>query len=444
MMKNTAFDSKYGFLWLGWAMFCFSCFALPNPADLDGDGYVNMFDLYRLAEQWLAQDCASWNWCDGADIDRSGRVDLGDFSYLAQSWSAELPVWSDEFSGESLDANKWTVYNKADGADCWYTPGNVEVSDGILKIYSCEELYKGRSWTGGYIDTAGKYNPQYKYLVARLRHSFANSYIWATWWTVGWDGALIWPPEFDICEFQGGAGSRNPGQWYHWNNEGKDTWLGCAAEIDESQWHTYGVYWNAAAAPVFYVDGVLSCAPAGPVSGALYPMKLKLTSSPSSQTRVPGCPLAVFEVDYVRVYDNPPPLPPSPPGVVSQFKTATASSVQSGNEAAYANDGSLSTRWAAADGTYPQWWKVDLGANCRLSGSDINWYNSSTRAYKYRIEVSTDDIHYTTISDRTENTTYGDTSDIFTVSARFVRVTITGCTSGSAYASIYEMRVYGN
>ena len=443
-MKDSVFNFKCLLLFAAWTILYVLGFASANPGDLDGDGFTNWADLILFVDQWLAEDCASFDGCGGADINRNGRVDLGDFTSLAQNWSVEMPAWSDEFNGTSLDAAKWAVYNKADGTDCWYAPKNIEVSDGTLKIHSFEEIYNGCHWTGGYIDTAGRYNPQYKYLTARIRHSAPNSYIWATWWTVGWNGALVWPPEIDICEFQGGPGDRNPGQWYHWSDNGQDTWLGCSTGMDESQWHTYGVYWTETAAPVFYVDGVQSCSPAGPADGARVPMKLKLTSSPSNQTRFPGCPLADFEVDYVRVYDNPPPLPPPPSGVISQFKPASASSVQSGNDAADANDGSLSTRWAAGSGSYPQWWKVDLGANYNLTGTDINWYSSSGRAYQYRIETSLDDSRYTTQADRTANSAYGDTSDSFTASARYLRITVTGCTSGSAYASMYEVTVYGN
>ena len=132
----------------------------------------------------------------------------------------------------------------------------------------------------------------------------------------------------------------------------------------------------------------------------------------------------------------------SPAILLSQGKAATASSYQAGNLVANANDGNLSTRWAAVDGTYPQWWKVDLGVGYQLSRVDINWYNSSSRAYKYRIEVSNDNVAFTTVVDNTGNTVYGDTSNSFTATARYVRITITGC-STSGYASAYEIKVYG-
>jgi hypothetical protein len=145
---------------------------------------------------------------------------------------------------------------------------------------------------------------------------------------------------------------------------------------------------------------------------------------------------------------NPPatatPTPTVPPGgsLLSQGKTATASSFQAGNEVAKGNDGSLTTRWSASGGTFPQWWKVDLGAGYNLTKVDINWYNSNGRSYKYKIEVSSDNVTFTTVVDKTGNTVKGNTSDSFTANGRYVRITITGASAG--WASAYEFKVYGN
>jgi hypothetical protein len=125
-------------------------------------------------------------------------------------------------------------------------------------------------------------------------------------------------------------------------------------------------------------------------------------------------------------------------------KTVLASSTQAGNLATNANDGSTTTRWAASAATYPQWWRVDLGANKSLSRLDTSWYSSANRAYKYKIEVSTDDISYSTVVDNTGNTTFGDTSNSFTATARYVRITVTGCTAGGAFASAFEFKVFGH
>jgi|GEM_PF-2236836 len=130
--------------------------------------------------------------------------------------------------------------------------------------------------------------------------------------------------------------------------------------------------------------------------------------------------------------------------LVSQGKTATASSVQSGNDIDYANDGNAGTRWAAVTNTYPQWWKVDLGSSMPVTKLDSYWYNSTTypRAYQYKIEGSNDDATYTTILDRTGNATQGLTTDTFNATYRYIRVTVAGSTYSGGNASCYEFKVY--
>jgi beta-galactosidase len=123
-------------------------------------------------------------------------------------------------------------------------------------------------------------------------------------------------------------------------------------------------------------------------------------------------------------------------------KPVDASSFQVGNEPANGNDGSLTTRWAASTGSFPQWWRVDLGSAKVLSRVDIAWLNSATRAYKYTIETSNDDLTYTQRVDKTGNTTFADTSDNVAVTARYVRVTVTGSTAG--FASAFEFKVFGH
>jgi fibronectin type 3 domain-containing protein len=130
--------------------------------------------------------------------------------------------------------------------------------------------------------------------------------------------------------------------------------------------------------------------------------------------------------------------------LLSQAQPVTASSFQTGNEVAKGNDGNLTTRWAASGPSYPQWWRVDLGASHSLSQVVINWYSSSSRAYKYKIETSSNDVTYTTIVDKTGNTTNGDTTDNFTATGQYVRITVTAVTPTGGYASFYECKVYGN
>jgi hypothetical protein len=123
-------------------------------------------------------------------------------------------------------------------------------------------------------------------------------------------------------------------------------------------------------------------------------------------------------------------------------QTATASTFQTGYPASYANDGSTSTRWTASSGSVPQWWEVDLGSNKTLSRVDINWYSNASRYSQYVIETSTDNVNWTTVVNKSGNTTVGATSDGFTATARYVQVNVSAVSSG--YVSAYEIGVYGH
>ncbi|MGH8048934.1 MAG: hypothetical protein ACREKL_16965, partial [Chthoniobacterales bacterium] len=65
-------------------------------------------------------------------------------------------------------------------------------------------------------------------------------------------------------------------------------------------------------------------------------------------------------------------------------------------------------------------------------------------AYKYKLETSPDDATYTMVFDNTGNTTFGTTSNAIPATARYLRVTVTGCTAGGAFASIYDVKVIGH
>ncbi|MFD2689235.1 alpha-L-fucosidase [Streptomyces phyllanthi] len=131
------------------------------------------------------------------------------------------------------------------------------------------------------------------------------------------------------------------------------------------------------------------------------------------------------------------------PSDIAAGRTATASSEESskGNTAAKAVDGSTATRWCANNGNTGNWLKVDLGAAKSLTGARIAWELDATN-YRYRIEGSTDNTTWTTLADRTGTTSTSQVQvAMFSASARYVRVTVTGLPSG-AWASIRGLEVY--
>ena len=126
----------------------------------------------------------------------------------------------------------------------------------------------------------------------------------------------------------------------------------------------------------------------------------------------------------------------------STGRPVTYTSQHTGNEATHVNDGNVTTRWSAS--VFPQSVTIDLGANTSVSNAQVVPYLD--RAYRYRVQTSTDNSHWTTVIDRTANTTGGSLIDNFTtgaVSARYVRLTVTGVYGVSTtWASIQEFAVY--
>jgi F5/8 type C domain len=134
---------------------------------------------------------------------------------------------------------------------------------------------------------------------------------------------------------------------------------------------------------------------------------------------------------------------------LARGKAATASSEQAGNEAPQGNDASLSTRWCALHGTFPQWWRVDLGAKHALHDFSVK-FEHGERKYSYKVETSNDDSVYTVQS--TISGTGDVQSDTFAsgVSGRYVRITVTsadpyvsGTTTYPTWASFWDFTVNG-
>lgn len=104
-------------------------------------------------------------------------------------------------------------------------------------------------------------------------------------------------------------------------------------------------------------------------------------------------------------------------------KPVTASSMSDlAHAPAYGSDGDINTLWIAWGGDAGNWWQVDLGQPCRLTGSELNFENSG-HPWRYQIQISLDQTAWTTVADYNTST---DTSQAqthsFTATARYVRV----------------------
>ena len=124
--------------------------------------------------------------------------------------------------------------------------------------------------------------------------------------------------------------------------------------------------------------------------------------------------------------------------LLSQGKTATASSVNAGNAAANAVDGNTGTRWESA-WSDPQWLQVDLGGAATVSQVVIQWETASAKAYQ--IQTSNDGANWTSIYSTTTGPGGTQTLNI-AGSGRYVRMYGTQRNTGYGY-SMWEFQVYG-
>jgi predicted alpha-1,2-mannosidase len=124
-------------------------------------------------------------------------------------------------------------------------------------------------------------------------------------------------------------------------------------------------------------------------------------------------------------------------------KPASADSQLAGTPPANGNDGNLGTLWSAADANTNHWWEVDLGGPSNLTGDEIIWPTNGA-VYDYTVAVSLDNTNWTTVIDKTANTsTDQDQPDVFMATGRYVRLTVTGLPPGDS-AGFYEFRAFGS
>lgn len=139
-------------------------------------------------------------------------------------------VWSDEFSGTSLNTNDW---NYETGASGWgneesqfYRSGNnnTKVENGYLIITAKEESFGGAPFTSARLTTEGNQSFQYGRIDIRARLPYGQG-LWPALWMLGDNFRTAgWPScgELDIMELVGGDGynDRTVHGTAHWAGNG--------------------------------------------------------------------------------------------------------------------------------------------------------------------------------------------------------------------------------
>lgn len=196
---------------------------------------------------------------------------------LLASYDGKI-VWSDEFSGNSLDTAKW---NFETGSDGWgnnelenYTEsGNVSVSNGNLVIEARKENSDGAFYSSARINTHGKASWTYGKIEARIKLPSGQG-IWPAFWMLGENIDTVGYPasgEMDIVEMIGGKsaddGTDNEttihGTIHRPNNDPNPKEAVKSIESSfknpsNANWgddfHIYGIEWDETTVK-YYVDG---------------------------------------------------------------------------------------------------------------------------------------------------------------------------------------------
>jgi beta-glucanase (GH16 family) len=235
-------------------------------------------------------------------------------------------VFSDEFTDPALNTRSWTACYWWDNQGCtnldnremeWYLPGNVSVSDGLLRLTAVQREHRSPTgavypYTSGMVSTGRstyqldqptRFSFMYGFVEVRARAPHGQG-LWPAIWMLPTSHQE--KPEIDIMQMNG----RDPGARVYFNYFDMKGYLRVSGkEVDSpnfaDQWHTYAVNWTPDKIS-WYVDGVMIHT----FSNATYipnePMYLLITlavggtfvGAPDQHTPFPS----QFEIDYVRIW----------------------------------------------------------------------------------------------------------------------------------------------
>lgn len=176
---------------------------------------------------------------------------------FAQDWTL---VWSDEFSGTSVDPANW---NFETGGGGWgnnewqyYTnqPANAIVENGELQIIAKEQTLGVYDYTSARMITRDLHSWQYGKVEARIKLPMGQG-IWPAFWMLGDNiGQVGWPQcgEIDIMEHVNNEEMTHGTM--HWNYNGHQ-YYGNSTSHDPTEYHVYSIEWNESNIR-WFIDGV--------------------------------------------------------------------------------------------------------------------------------------------------------------------------------------------
>ncbi len=249
---------------------------------------------------------------------------------LAQTCQNPVPVWADEFDGNTLDTTKWDI-QVGDGCDqslCgwgnnelqYYKAANASVANGTLTITAKSERTRGSRYSSARLRTANMTNGgQWTHgrFEARIKIPDGNG-MWPAFWMLPTDPDAAWPisGEIDIMESTGYHPESVFGTIHYGNPYPNNEFSGNSIRKMPDTWaddfHTYALEWTPNDMK-WYVDDILySTQTPNDLSNPAfwtfenyqYHFILNLAVGGTLGGTVDDAALPqIMEVDYVRVYN---------------------------------------------------------------------------------------------------------------------------------------------
>ncbi len=382
--------------------------------------------------------------------------------------AGETLVWSDEFDGVQIDAQKWhkPEYNRrqnSSGPDGWwlrddsFLDGNGHLIIRARKIANRNNDNDPYDYATGAIRSIDRFEQRYGKFEIRCRLPQQPG-----WWVAYWlfshgvgnvDGSGEDGTEIDI--FEGFGWTDKMQHALHWDGYG-DAHQSIGHDVKwenlREGFHTFSLEWYENIY-LFYVDGIETWrTDAGGVSKV--PAYVKVTGELSTESwaindwwsndpETATYPDSLI-VDYVRVYelDETVSTKPGSKDHIAYRKTAAASSQsETRYSARRATDGSITTRWQSETSS-PQWLTIDLTEPYDIHKVMLSWGENFGEDYKIEVAQNTggpwsECLHVTDNAGRGEVT-----HEFETQTGRYVRMY--GIKSGAdAGFSLVEFAVFG-
>lgn len=160
-------------------------------------------------------------------------------------------VWSDEFSGDSLDLSTWTHEIGGNGwgnnETQYYTnsPSNSSVANGFLTITARQETVGSNQYTSARLISKDKRITRFGKIEARLKVPMGQG-LWPAFWMMGNNFSTVgWPycGEIDVMEHINNELLTHGTA--HWHNGGHIYQGAPIVNNTPNEFHTYAVVWDA-------------------------------------------------------------------------------------------------------------------------------------------------------------------------------------------------------